>query len=85
MNAHEETIVRLLRNALKTMPRQDAEGTYMRRIQDLDPPNMISLDEQGQPQANTFFDICCKVPHSARSVPILLVAVCMPVANSEGG
>jgi hypothetical protein len=78
MSADEETIVRLLRNALKELPRQDAGATYMRRIQDLDPPNMTSLNEQGELQANTFFDICCKVQCSACCAPIVPLANCMP-------
>lgn len=77
--------MKLLRNALKEIPRQDAGATYMRRIQDLDPPNMTSLNEQGEPQANTFFDICCKVRCSACSAPIVLLAICMPVPTFSIG
>lgn len=61
MNEREENIVRLLRNALQEVSVQDAVSIYMHRIRDLDPPNMQSVDQEGRPQANTFFDICCKV------------------------
>lgn len=61
MNERESNIVRLLRNALRDLPEQHAVGTYIRRIQELDPPNMTSLNHQGESEPNTFFDICCKV------------------------
>ena len=38
MSEQEENIVRLLRNALQEGSVQDAGGTYMRQIRDLDPP-----------------------------------------------
>ena len=56
MSEQEENIVRLLRSAL-----QEAGGTYMRQIRDLDPPHMVSVNQEGYSRANTFFDICCKV------------------------
>ena len=61
MSEQEENIVRLLRNALQEGSVQDARGTYMRQIRDLDPPHMVSVNQEGSSRANTFFDICCKV------------------------
>ncbi|CAK0784330.1 hypothetical protein CVIRNUC_007534 [Coccomyxa viridis] len=63
MSEQEENIVRLLRNALQEGSVQDAGGTYMRQIRDLDPPHMVSVNQEGSSRANTFFDICCKVLH----------------------
>ena len=60
MNSHEDNIIRLLRTALKDVG-QLAGGSYMRRITELDPPSMTSLDQEGELRPNTFFDICCKV------------------------
>ena len=61
MSGQEENIVRLLRSALQEGSVQDAGGTYMRQIRDLDPPHMVSVNQEGYSRANTFFDICCKV------------------------
>ena len=60
MNSHEHNIMRLLRAALRDL-RQLPEGSYMRRIRELDPPHMTSLNREGELRPNTFFDICCKV------------------------
>ncbi len=68
MNSREENIVRLLRTALRDIHEQDAGASYMRRIRDLDPPNMMTLDQQGQPWRNSFFDICCKVCLSPQKI-----------------
>ena len=66
MNSREENIVRLLRTALRDLHGQDAGGSYLRRIRDLDPPNMMTIDQEGEPWRNSFFDICCKVCMSPR-------------------
>ncbi len=60
MNSHEDNIIRLLRVALRGVG-EFAGGSYMRRIRDLDPPSMTSLNQEGELRPNTFFDICCKV------------------------
>ena len=60
MNSHEDNIIRLLRTALRDVGEM-AGGSYMRRIRDLDPPSMTSLNHEGELRPNTFFDICCKV------------------------
>ena len=82
MSNHEENIVRLLRSALQEEPAQDAGGIYMRRIRDLDPPNMVSVNQEGHARANTFFDICCKVwcRSSHTSCPVR-EASCNPQAD----
>lgn len=63
MNSHEDNIIRLMRTALRDVG-EVVGGTYMRRIRDLDPPSMVSLNQEGELRPNTFFDICCKVRQS---------------------